>query len=48
MSNPPPNACTLSIAWRKELVVIAPTTMVKTTNVNIASVTPVRKTLRSG
>ena len=48
MSNPPPNVSMLLKPLRKEPVVIAPVTSVKTTSVNMASVTPVRNRLASG
>jgi hypothetical protein len=47
-SKPPPKVFRSSKAFTNEPVVIAPTTSVKTTSVNMASVTPVRKRLRSG
>src|SRR5205823_1718889 len=47
-SKPPPKALTSLKAWTNDPVVVAPTTSVKTTSVNIASVTPVRQRLRSG
>ena len=45
---PPPNASTLPSAAWNEPVDVDPVTSVKTTRVNIASVVPVRKRLRSG
>ena len=48
MSKPPPNVARLLTPLTNDLVVVAPTTSVNTTSVNIASVTPVRKRLRSG
>ena len=48
MSKPPPNAFRLFAAPTNDPVVVAPTTSVNTTSVNIARVTPVRKRLRSG
>ena len=47
-SNPPPNCSGLFIAWTNEPEITAPTTIVNTTRVNIASVTPVRKRFLSG
>jgi hypothetical protein len=47
-SKPPPKRSGSSIARRNAPDVVAPTTMVNTTSVNIASVTPVRKRTRSG
>jgi hypothetical protein len=47
-SNPPPNISSLSNARTKEPEIVPPTTSVKTTSMNIASVMPVRKRFRSG
>ena len=47
-SKPPPKASRSLNAFVNAPEVVAPTTSVKTTSVNIASVTPVRKRLRSG
>ena len=47
-SKPPPKVLMLLKALVNDPVVVAPTTRVKTTSMNIASVTPVRKRLRSG
>ena len=47
-SKPPPNVLTSLNPLTNEPVVIAPTTSVKTTSVNMARVTPVRNRLRSG
>ena len=48
MSKPPPKTSRSLKAFVNAPEVVAPTTSVKTTSVNIASVTPVRKRLRSG
>ena len=48
MSKPPPKSSMSFTPFTNEPVVIAPMTSVKTTSVNIASVTPVRNRLRSG
>ncbi len=48
MSKPPPKLSTSLKALTIEPVMVEPTTSVKTTSVNMASVTPVRKRLRSG
>ena len=48
MSKPPPKTVMSLKAFVNAPDVVAPTTSVKTTSVNIASVTPVRKRLRSG
>ena len=47
-SKPPPNVSVSSQAFMNETETIVPTTSVKTTSVNIASVTPVRNRFRSG
>ena len=48
MSNPPPKVSTSFRAAWNDPVEVEPVTSVKTTSVNIASVVPVRKRLRSG
>ncbi len=47
-SKPPPKVSALFDAAMNELGVVIPTTSVNTTNVNIASVMPVRSRFRSG
>src|SRR3954454_5782019 len=48
VSKPPPHVSMLLNASTTEPVVMAPVTRVKTTSVNMASVTPVRNLLRKG
>ena len=48
MSNPPPNVSVSLAPLTNDPVMTAPVTRVKTTSVNIASVTPVRNRLASG
>ena len=48
MSKPPPNVRSSSNARMNDPEIVEPLTSVKTTRVNIAMVTPVRKRVRSG